>query len=236
MYLHWKISETMKFLVVDDHPLVREALASVLLQLRPEAEVVQVATAAAALSALREGAIVDLVLLDLRLPDSSGLALLRSIAAQSIGTAVVVLSGDLDRATAQQALAAGAVGCIPKTEPREVLASALGLVLAGGIYVPPLALQGASVTHLTSLPAVADNRPAPTPADLGLTGRQLDVLRLLMQGKNNKLICRALDLAEPTVKSHVSAILRVLGVDSRTEAVLAVSRLGWKLLDPSLPR
>ncbi len=226
----------MKFLIVDDHPLVREALAAVLLQLRPGAAVVHAATGAAARAALQDGEAVDLVLLDLRLPDGSGLALLPAIAAQHIGTAVVVLSGDLDRATVQQALAAGAVGCIPKTEPRDVLASALALVLAGGVYVPPLALQGgpapAPAGAATGLAPRAG--PAPTPADLGLTGRQLDVLALLMQGKNNKLICRALGLAEPTVKNHVSAILRTLGVDSRTEAVLAVSRLGWTL--PDQPR
>ncbi|MCA0240878.1 MAG: response regulator transcription factor [Proteobacteria bacterium] len=223
----------MKFLVVDDHPLVREALAAVLLQLRPGAEVVQAASASAALAALRDGAAVDLVLLDLRLPDGSGLALLPTIAAQSIGTAVVLLSGELDRATVQQAFAAGAVGCVPKTEPREVLASALALVLAGGVYVPPLAVQPLATTVT---PKTTDSK-APTPAERGLTGRQLDVLALLMQGKNNKLICRALGLAEPTVKNHVSAILRALGVDSRTEAVLAVTRLGWQLPPPppSLP-
>jgi DNA-binding NarL/FixJ family response regulator len=75
-----------------------------------------------------------------------------------------------------------------------------------------------------------------TPADLGLTERQLDVLSLLMQGKNNKLICRALGLAEPTVKNHVSAILRALQVDSRTEAVLVVTRLGWSLPAPPQAR
>lgn len=75
-----------------------------------------------------------------------------------------------------------------------------------------------------------------SPAELGLTERQLDVLALLMQGKNNKLICRALGLAEPTVKNHVSAILRALGVDSRTEAVLAVTRLGWSLPAPDQAR
>lgn len=220
----------MKFLVVDDHPLVRDALASLLLEVRPGATVVRAATGAEALSALAGDGSVDLVLLDLRLPDGSGLDWLRKIGQASIGTAVVMLSGDLDRRTVQEALAAGAVGYIPKTEPREIIASALGLVLAGGIYVPPMTLQVAAL----ALPASARRPPAcssgsATPADLGLTGRQLDVLALLMQGKNNKLICRALGLAEPTVKNHVSAILRALGVDSRTEAVLAVTRLGWIL-------
>ncbi len=228
----------MKCLIVDDHPLVREALASVLGQLRPGAEIVQAPNGAAALAALHDGAAIDLVLLDLRLPDGSGLALLPAIAARSIGTAVVVLSGDLDRATVQQALAAGAVGCIPKTEPRDVLAGALALVLAGGVYVPPLALQAGPAAASASLHDRPPQRAGAgaSPADLGLTGRQLDVLALLMQGKNNKLICRALGLAEPTVKNHVSAILRALGVDSRTEAVLAVARLGWTLPDPAQPR
>jgi DNA-binding NarL/FixJ family response regulator len=224
----------MKFLIVDDHPLVREALASVLAQLRPGSTIEQVASGAAARAALQGGEAIDLVLLDIRLPDGSGLALLPTIAAQSIGTAVVVLSGDLDRETVHQALAAGAVGCIPKTEPREVLAGALALVLAGGVYVPPLALQTTPAPNPALPPTGLSARAGtqPTPADLGLTGRQLDVLTLLMQGKNNKLICRALGLAEPTVKNHVSAILRALGVDSRTEAVLAVSRLGWTLPEP----
>lgn len=210
----------MNFLLVDDHPMVREALVSLLLELRPGSTVRQAASGAEALAALGDGQVVDLVLLDLRLPDGSGLDLLRRIGAASIGTAVVMLSGDLDRQTVQEALAAGAVGYIPKTEPREIIASALGLVLAGGVYVPPVALQAAARTF--------DTRAA-TPEALGLTGRQLEVLALLMQGKNNKLICRALGLAEPTVKNHVSAILRALGVDSRTEAVLAVTRLGWAL-------
>lgn len=221
----------MRFLIVDDHPLVREALASVLLQLKPGSEVMQVGTGQQALSVLRSGARVDLVLLDLRLPDGPGLALLGPIGEASIGTGVVVLSGDLERQTVEQALAAGAVGCIPKSEPREVLASALSLVLAGGVYVPPLVMQAPAASSAGAAPRIDVRSPgsAPTPADLGLTERQLDVLALLMQGRNNKLICRALGLAEPTVKNHVSAILRALGVDSRTEAVLAVTRLGWKL-------
>ena len=108
------------------------------------------------------------------------------------------------------------------------LALMLALVLAGGVYVPPAALRGAPAPTAPA-PAVASLPIPPDAASLGLTGRQLEVLGLLMQGKNNKLICRALDLAEPTVKNHVSAILKALGVSSRTEAVLAVTRLGLTL-------
>jgi DNA-binding NarL/FixJ family response regulator len=225
----------MRFLIVDDHPLVREALTSVLMRLRPESEVIQVATVADALAALDAGPPVDLVLLDLHLPDASGLELLPTIGERHIGTAVVVLSGDLDQQTVQRALAAGAAGCIPKTETREVLAGALSLVLAGGVYVPPMVLDGhRDSPRASGRASIAGAAKGTSPTDLGLTDRQLDVLALLMQGKNNKLICRALGLAEPTVKNHVSAILRALGVDSRTEAVLAVTRLGWSL--PSMPQ
>ena len=101
----------------------------------------------------------------------------------------------------------------------------MALVLAGGVYVPPAALRGACAPTQQAPAAAAP----PSAGSLGLTGRQLEVLALLMEGKNNKLICRALDLAEPTVKNHVSAILKALGVSSRTEAVLAVTRLGLTL-------
>jgi DNA-binding NarL/FixJ family response regulator len=230
----------MKFLIVDDHVLIREAMRGVLRNLRPESQVHEAGDAATALRRLHEHPDTDLVLLDLNLPDQHGLQVLATVAREHPAVAVVMLSGEKEPATIQQALAGGAQGFIPKTETREVLASALSLVLAGGVYVPPAALRGATVAPAapTVLAAPATPPAAPTgpAADaasaIGLTERQLDVLALLMQGKNNKLICRALDLAEPTVKNHVSAILKALGVTSRTEAVLAVTRLGLKLPPP----
>lgn len=215
----------MRFVIVDDHPLVREALTGVMAQLRPDASIDVVGSAQALRIELGRPPAVDLVLLDLKLPDAHGIDLLAEISRSHLGVGVVVLSGDLDPTTVNRALQLGAVGCIPKTETRDVLVSALGLVLAGGVYVPPLALG-------TGTP-VTKGRAGATPESLGLTERQLDVLALMMQGKNNKLICRALGLAEPTVKNHVSAVLRALSVDSRTEAVLAVGRLGWTLPTPS---
>ncbi|MEY2655011.1 MAG: hypothetical protein RLZZ524_2039 [Pseudomonadota bacterium] len=213
----------MRFIIVDDHPLVREALQSVLTHLRPEASVDAVGSAQALREQLARPPVVDLVLLDLTLPDAHGMDLLGEIGQHHVGVGAVVLSGDLDAATVHRSLQLGALGCIPKTETRDVLVGALSLVLAGGVYVPTMAL-GAGTG-----PGAVRSGPDTTPRSLGLTDRQLEVLALLMQGKNNKLICRALGLAEPTVKNHVSAILRALGVDSRTEAVLAVTRLGWTL-------
>jgi DNA-binding NarL/FixJ family response regulator len=125
------------------------------------------------------------------------------------------------------ALDAGAVGFIPKSAPRSVMVSALGLVLAGGIYIPPEAWP--SRPKDAALSAVPE-RP-PTPAELGLTGRQLDVLALLMRGRSNKAIARTLSIAEVTVKHHVTALMRALQVSNRTEAALAIARYGWQLPD-----
>jgi DNA-binding NarL/FixJ family response regulator len=216
----------MKFLIVDDHALIRDALQAVLLGLRSDALVLQAPDAATALRTLETQPDVDLLLLDVHLPDQDGFQVLASVTQLHPAVGVVMLSGERDEATMRRALDCGAQGFVSKMETREVLASALALVLAGGIYVPPAALRGLPEKRReSSMPCLE----TPTPESLGLTGRQMDVLALLMEGKNNKLICRALNLAEPTVKNHVSAILKALNVNSRTEAVLAVTRLGWVL-------
>lgn len=222
----------MKFLIVDDHTLIREAMRGVLMDLRRDAQVFDAGDAQGALHLLQQHPDTDLVLLDLHLPDIDGVQLLSTLVERYPATAVVMLSGEKDQTTMRRVLELGAQGYIPKAETREILTSALALVLAGGVYVPPAALRGPE-TGGSSAPA-APTRPigdpdAPGTDSLGLTDRQLEVLALLMEGKNNKLICRALDLAEPTVKNHISAILRALGVSSRTEAVLAVTRSGLKL-------
>lgn len=215
----------MKYLIVDDHPLIREALGGVLASLRPEAHGFDAANAREALVICERESDVDLVLLDLHLPDVTGLGLLETLRRQFPATAVVMISANDDPAAIQAALAAGASGFIPKAERREVLMRALELVLAGGVYVP----TGAIGSGLTGM------RQAPSDS-LRLTDRQAQVLTLMMQGRNNKLIGRALGLAEPTVKNHVSAILRALDVGSRTEAVLKASALGWRLPHQTLFR
>jgi DNA-binding NarL/FixJ family response regulator len=214
----------MKYLVVDDHTLIRDAMESVLASVDPGARVLTAGSGAQARTVLASEPGVDLVLLDLRLPDVDGLALLEELRSEHPAMAVVMLSGERDAATVRRALDAGAAGFIPKTEPREVLAGALSLVLAGGVYVPREALGAPPA------PAAAGGG-GPSPQELGLTDRQVDVLALIMKGRTNKHICRELNLAEPTVKNHVTAILRALKVGSRTEAVLAVTKLGWSL-DP----
>lgn len=215
----------MKILVVDDHVLIREALRGVLRELKGETTVIlEAPESSEALRQLEQHGDLDLVLLDLNLPDRDGLDVLQELGARWPTVPVVVLSAFHDREKVSKALDLGAVGFIPKSARREVMCSAFNLVFAGGIYVPPemLALRVASDTAATSLP-VSDLRARA--AALGLTERQVEVLALMMQGKSNKAICRALGLAESTVKIHVSAILRELKVSNRTEAVVAVRAL-----------
>jgi DNA-binding NarL/FixJ family response regulator len=218
----------VKFLLVDDHVLIREAMRGVLLEIDPSATILEAQTGRQADDLVERDQDISLVLLDLRLPDRDGVEMLTELRASHPSTAVVMLSAFSDRDTVLQTLSAGAQGFIAKTATRDVLLGALRLIIAGGIYIPPEILGKAEEQSTPS----ASERAKPTPSDLGLTVRQLDVLALIMQGKSNKLICRQLDLAEPTVKNHVSAVLRALNVNNRTEAVLAVTMYGWDLSSP----
>ena len=226
----------MKFLLIDDHALIREALSSVLRELRSDAVVLEAANCRQGMDLIRQHEDLSLILLDLRLPDRDGFDMLTELRESHPAVGVVMLSAFNDRDNVVRALDQGALGFISKTSSRDVLLGALRLVLAGGVYIPPEILGSAAPS--TRIPAAAPagqqpaSAPRPSPADLGLTERQVDVLALMMQGKSNKLICRALDLAEPTVKNHVSAILKALQVSNRTEAVLAVAAFGWELPKP----
>jgi DNA-binding NarL/FixJ family response regulator len=218
----------MKILVVDDHALIREALHGVLKELKRDAVVLDASNCGQAMQIVTAEGDIGLVLLDLNLPDRDGLSALAELRECHPAVSVVVLSAAHDRANVVKALELGALGFIPKSAQREVMLSALQLVFAGGIYIPPEILAREELSSPAPRPSAADRRNA-APADFGLTDRQLDVLALMMQGKNNKVICRTLNLAEPTVKNHVTAILKTLKVTNRTEAVIAVHKLGWKL-------
>ena len=205
----------MKIMVVDDHPLIVEALAQLLPQLGPSIEVRGAIDSAEAVAILDNELDVALVLLDLALPGVRGLDFLGDLKLDYPGVPVVVLSATHDQATVMAALGAGAHGFIPKNADAEMLLDATRRVLEGGVYLMP------------------DTTPMPDgdgvhirPDALGLTPRQTDVLKLLVQGKPNKLICRDLRLSEGTVKVHVSAILKALHVHSRTEAIAALARRG----------
>jgi len=220
----------MKILVVDDHVLIRDALRSVLKEVKGDALVLEASDSRQALALVAEHAELGLVLLDLNLPDRDGFSLLAELRERYPAISVVVLSAQQDRSSVVKALDLGALGYIPKSGQREVMLSALQLVFSGGIYIPPEILtRNEQPAPSSGVKAPTGDRKPVSPSDLGLTGRQLDVLALMMQGKSNKAICRVLDLAEPTVKNHVTAILKALNVTNRTEAVIAVRELGWEL-------
>ena len=207
----------MKILVADDHALFRDGLRYLLGQLGEPVEVLEAKDGAAALELAGAHPELELVLLDLGMPGVDGLAGLRLLRARSPAVPVVILSGSEEPADVRQALDAGALGFIPKSSTSQVMLSALRLVLSGGMYLPPSYLERAQSVRVPLAASSLDS--------LGLTPRQLDVLRLLGQGHSNKEIARVLQLAEGTVKLHISAILRALGVDNRTRAVVAAARL-----------
>jgi len=221
----------VKLLIVDDHGLVREGLKAIVGQSDLHAQCLEAWDESSIWQQLAQNSDVDLVLLDIQLPGLSGMELLKRIVQDRPQLPIIMLSADHDSETVSQALQFGASGFMPKNSLNQVLISAISLVIAGGVYIPPEALFK-SAHKPSALPAA---RPAPTLESLGLTGRQVDVLRLLLKGMSNKLISRQIDLAEATVKIHVRGILRSLNVTTRTEALVKLSEMGVRFSDNQQP-
>ena len=216
----------VKILIVDDHGLVREGLQAILSRSELGAQYVEAWDAASLWSQLQQHADIDLVLMDIQLPETSGLSLLADITQRFPLLPVIMLSADHDAGIVQHSLEQGARGFLPKSSLNQVLVSAIRLVAAGGVYVPPEALQKPAIRSAPPAPlAHPEPLAVANVASLGFTARQSEVLGLLLQGMSNKQICRALDLAEPTVKIHVRGILRTLGVSSRAEVIAKFSTL-----------
>lgn len=216
----------MKVLLVDDHQVFREGLAILLKRLDDQVQAVEAASCADAFSCLEREADIELILLDVGLPDMSGLDGIAVIHERHPGIPIVVLSSQEDRASVMQALDSGAMGYIPKTSSSDVMISALRLILSNGIYLPPIAFMGAT----PATPAMISSNPRgeKKPADIGMSPRQAEVLFLILQGKPSKMICREMNLSASTVKAHTSAVLRALNVTTRTQAVIAAGKLGLK--------
>jgi len=218
----------MKILVIDDHVLIRQAMQGVLKKVRRDAVLLEAPNSTEAMHIIAAQPDIDLILLDLTLPDRDGFSVFTELRERYPAIAIVVLSAVQDPTKVRKALELGARGYIPKSAQGDVILNALRLIISGGIYVPPEILAGGELLGAPSRQISRDQGQS-LPANIGLTDRQLEVLALMMQGKNNKTICRMLDLAEPTVKNHVTAILRALKVTSRTEAVIMASNLGWQI-------
>ena len=208
----------MRALVIDDHPLIHEILPSVLRKALGEVTVATEGTLEAGLMRAAGSVPPDLVLLDLGLPGCEGLDALTRFRLEFPELPVVVLSATIDRESILGALDSGASGYIPKTSKAEVMVAALKVVAAGGVYVPPEALEELAV------------KAAPrAPREMELTERQREVLRLILKGYNNERIATELAIAPNTVKQHAHAIFTVLGVSTRAEAVIAAMRHGLSL-------
>ena len=228
----------MKVLLVDDHPLILAALQAVIQGLGDDVTVVGVDSARQAYAELVSDAGFDLVLLDLSLGDADGFDVLAEMRTRHPALPVVVVSATERTSDVIRAIDMGAMGFVPKRASNRDLFEALRMVMSGGVYIPPMMLglvSGAPAPADDTVPAVmrpvSDNAGA-TPAQrapsfdtMGLTPRQTEVLALLLKGLPNKLIARELNVSVETVKDHVAAVLRALGVSSRTQAVLAVSQM-----------
>lgn len=208
----------LRLLVIEDHALVREGLVRTLRKLGGEVIVAEAADCESGCALLGQGDDFDLVLLDLALPGVDGLTCLHLVRQRYPALPVVIVSAYDDAHTVKSALDAGAAGFVPKTCSGERLLEALRKVLDGTIYVP----EEVNVTGL-SVPRPVNDAAL---AGLRLTGRQSDVLRLVVQGRSNREIAELLGLSEGTVKIHLTAIFRALGVTSRTQALLAVTQRG----------
>ncbi|WP_440995827.1 LuxR C-terminal-related transcriptional regulator [Arhodomonas sp. SL1] len=199
-----------RVLIADDHPLMRDALRPVLRELFDGGvEIAEADTVEATLSALDQDRF-DLVLFDLCMPGGGDAGALLAARDHADGSPVVVVSHREDAGVVRQCIAAGAAGFIPKSLNTALIRSALRLVVDGGQYFPTWALAEGETPE-----------PAPGSTDISaLTRRQRTVLRLLGEGQSNRQIAETLHLSEWTVKAHVSAVLRKLGVSTRVEAAL----------------
>ncbi len=207
---------TMKFLIADDHGIFRRGLKMILMDLYPDATILEADCAKNSLQLAAEHPDLDLILIDLQLPDSPGLELLAQIQQRFITLPCAVISADERADTVRKSLDAGALGYIPKSAKNAVITSAIQLILSGGMYAPH--------ELLSNIPTSAE----PAPASMGptnLTSRQLEVLQLMAEGLANKQIGDRLNIAPGTTKAHISAIFRELNVTNRTQAVASAQKL-----------
>jgi len=215
----------LKLLVVEDHPLVRDGLVRLLAQVEAETEVHECADFEGALTLLANDGDFDLVLLDLALPGIDGFAGLDILRRRYPAMPVAVISAFDDTPTITRVINLGASGFIPKAYPAEELLAAVREVLGGGIFRP----SGQPVARLDDQVPLPPSKMSVQPNEIGLTERQAQVLSLIVRGLSNRDIAEQLNLSEGTVKIHATAVFKVLGVTSRTQALVAVTRYGIDL-------
>lgn len=203
----------MRIALCDDHPIVADGIAMLLQAMTPQLYMERHFTAHSLLQAAPNWLQMDLVMLDLGLPDANGLETLRRLRGLRDDVPVVIISSQADRTTILRAIDEGAMGFVPKSSATSTMMQALQVVLDGNVYLPPM----------------EDESNIPLQGTLNLTPRQWQILRRILQGKVIKNIARELDIAECTVKTHVTPILRELGVTTRTEAIVKAGLMQLRL-------
>jgi DNA-binding NarL/FixJ family response regulator len=208
--------EQYRLVIADDHPLFRGALREAVTGLFEHVDIAEAGTFNEAAELLERGSDVDLVLLDLTMPGVRGFSGLMYLRAQYPGVPVIVVSANDDPAVIRRCMEFGASGFIPKTLGTEAMRAAISRILGGGVWTPPD----------VDLAAGSDAETAALMARMAtLTPQQVRVLMMLSEGLLNKQIAYQLGVSEATVKAHVSAILQKLGVESRTQAVIAAAKI-----------
>lgn len=217
----------LKVLVADDHYLIRDGLVKALGGLTTDLCVSEADSGSALLSLVSQDLNYDIILLDLFMPGTNGFDLLVRLGDDYPDIPVIILSASEDAQHMRKALDCGAAGFIPKSTPPSVMLNAIQLVLSGGVYLPPNLLRPNQEDPASSILTSDDIESKNSTSDqlCMLTERQREVLLLLSEGQQNKLIARQLGLSEHTVKVHVRAVFRTLGVSNRTQAVLAAQAL-----------
>ncbi|MDQ6969284.1 MAG: response regulator transcription factor [Mariprofundus sp.] len=194
----------MKILIVDDHRVLCECIKLFLQDKYGDTlTLLQAGTGQSALNLAEQHPELDLILLDIGLPDMHGFEVIQQLQENNSGISIIAFSGTVTQQFIRQCLALNIAGFIPKTSSATEMTAAIDLVLGGGIYIPHEALS--DTEHDTNVAV--------------LTNRQLDILRLIRKGMSNDEIASILDICTPTVKTHVHSILATLDVKNRTEAV-----------------
>jgi DNA-binding NarL/FixJ family response regulator len=201
----------MRILITDDHQLFSSGLSVLLEELSPTADIT---TANSVAKALNESGVFDLILLDLHLPDADGFNGLIRLKTKFEETPIVIVSSEENPQRIRDSIHCGAMGFVPKASSPDELFNAMRLILGGETYLPPSCIVPFDSQALHNSKAVS------------LSPRQHEVLMKVIQGKPNKVIARELGISDQTVKSHVMAVLTVMGVNNRTEAVYRAASLG----------
>ncbi len=216
-----------RFIIVDDHPLFRGALSQALSASFENAEILEAGSLDELTERLATAIDTDLILLDLTMPGVHGVSGLIYLRAQHPEVPVVIVSASDDAETIRNCLDCGASGFIPKSQPVERIRDAIRKIIGGELWLPP-------DVDLSNVPSGDSTELVSRLATL--TPQQVRVLMMLGEGLLNKQIAYKLNVSEATVKAHVSAILQKLGVDSRTQAVIAIGKIGGGTGDwPRLP-